>query len=248
MSQVQSYERSLQRSSLSMTRADRPQVFSACGREWDLLEEVFAPVYSPSTDVALEFLNLTGQHSSYRNGSFLEIGCGAGVIAVMAALTGCDRVVASDINPRAVENAAANAHRHGMRGRVQAVHSDMFADAATNDRFDTVFWSSNYVRGPQNYTYKTLHEAAYVDAGYRAHRAYIRDAPRRLTEGGSALLHFSSRGDLSELHRIADEYGHELRVLQRLEVPEFEYGSDVVEHLLLEIVAPEADLLLSSAV
>lgn len=241
MSQVQSYERSLQRSSLSLTRPDRPRVFSACGREWDLLDEVFAPVYSPSTSVALEFLNLTEQHSGYRNKSFLEIGCGAGVVAVMAALMGCERVVASDINPWAAENSAANANRHGVHEKVHAVHGDMFSGIADHERFDTVFWSSNYVRGPEAYEYKTLHEAAYVDAGYRAHRAYIREAPRRLAAGGSALLHFSSRGDLAEVYRIAAEYGHEIRTVRRMQVPEFEYGSDVVEHLLLEIVPAAAD-------
>ncbi|WP_328537692.1 50S ribosomal protein L11 methyltransferase [Streptomyces sp. NBC_00344] len=218
-----------------MTRADRPRVFSACGREWDLLAEVFAPVYSPSTNVALEFLDLGEKQGRYRRDSFLEIGCGAGVIAVMAALSGCERVVASDINPWAVENAAVNAGRHGMRGRVRTVHGDMFSGIDAGERFDTVFWSSNYVRGPEGYEYKTLHEAAYVDIGYRAHRAYIAEAPRRVAEGGSALLHFSSRGDLPELHRIAEEYGRELRTIRSMEVHEGEYGDDVVEHLLLEI-------------
>lgn len=37
----------------------RPRVFSTAGREWDLLDEVFAPAYSPSTATALEFLGLT---------------------------------------------------------------------------------------------------------------------------------------------------------------------------------------------
>lgn len=58
MRQTQSYERSLARCAESRTRADRPRVFSMRGYEWDLLDEVFAPIHSPSTETALDFLGL----------------------------------------------------------------------------------------------------------------------------------------------------------------------------------------------
>ncbi|MFJ4779875.1 50S ribosomal protein L11 methyltransferase [Streptomyces sp. NPDC088762] len=206
-----------------------------CGREWDLLDEVFAPLYSPSTGIALDFLDLNGQKARH-TGSFLEIGCGSGVTAVMAALAGCERVVASDISPRAVENAAANAERHGVHDRLRAVHSDLFSGLGEDERFDTIFWSSNYVLAPDSYEYKSVHERAYVDAGYQAHRRYLEQAPRWLTPNGSALLHFSDRGDVRALYRIAQECGRELRTLRSHRVSEGEYGSDTVEHMLLEIL------------
>ncbi|WP_236046907.1 methyltransferase domain-containing protein [Streptacidiphilus fuscans] len=228
---------SLERSNLSLTREDRPKVFEMCDREWDLLDEVFAPVYSPSTGVSLEFLGLTDISTSGRNGSLLEIGCGAGVAVVMAALTGEGRVVGSDINPQAVANTRLNAARHGVQDRVTVLQGDLFSELADGERFDTVFWSSNYVRAPKDYVYKSLHEAAYVDADYRAHRVYLTEAPKRTTDGGSALLHFSSRGDLAELHRLAADCGRELRTLKSIQARESEYGDHVVEHLLLEISA-----------
>ncbi|MFB6615689.1 methyltransferase domain-containing protein [Streptomyces sp. NPDC085524] len=212
-----------------------------CGREWDLLDEVFAPVFSPSTGIALDFLDLgSGPAAHARSGSFLEVGCGAGVTAVMAALAGYERVVASDISPRAVENAAVNAERHGVDDRLSALHSDLFSGLNEGDRFDTVFWSSNYVLAPESYEYKSVHERAYVDAGYRAHRRYLEQAPRWLTPNGSALLHFSDRGDVAALYRIAQECGRELRTLRSHRVREGEYGSDVVEHMLLEILPSPA--------
>src|SRR6185312_1290822 len=58
MMAVTSYLRSLERSRHARTRMDRPAVFTMCGREWDLLPDVFAPIYSPSTGAALEFLGL----------------------------------------------------------------------------------------------------------------------------------------------------------------------------------------------
>ncbi|MBE8471481.1 methyltransferase domain-containing protein [Streptomyces justiciae] len=235
--QVQDYQRSLERSRQSLNRADRPDVFTLAGRQWDLLDEVFAPVYSPSTGVALDFLGLTGPGvEEVRRGSFLEIGCGTGAIAVTAALAGHTPVVASDINVRAVENAAVNARRHAMTDRVRAVHGDLFSGLDAGERFDTVFWSSNYVLGPDHYEYRSAHERVYVDAGYRTHRRYLEQAPLRTTSGGRALLHFSSRGDHPRLTRIAEETGRELRVLNSCRVREGEYGNEIVEHLLLQIV------------
>ncbi|OCC08635.1 methyltransferase domain-containing protein [Streptomyces sp. PTY087I2] len=251
---VRSFTRSLERSRQSLTRADRPRTFVLGGREWDLLDEVFAPVFSPSTGVGLDFLGLNDPHPaetgspeaavttapvpgvSGGRGSFLEIGCGAGVIAVTAALAAHGPVVASDISPQAVENTVRNAERHGVQDRLRAVCGDLFGGLDDGERFDTVFWSSNYVLGPADYVYESVHERAYVDTGYQAHRRYLEEAPRRTTEGGAALLHFSSRGDVGLLHRIAAESGRELRTLAVCPVREGEYGNDLVEHILFQIL------------
>ncbi|MFE0508684.1 methyltransferase domain-containing protein [Streptomyces sp. NPDC058964] len=234
-----SYERSLGRSRESLTRKDRPRTFTMYGREWHLFPEVFAPVYSPSTRVGIEFLDLVtpGAHDG---GSFLEMGCGTGLTATMAVLAGYDRVVASDINTLAVANAAANAERHGVGDRLRAVHSDLFKGLEPGERFDVVFWSSNYVLAPVDYTYRSPHEQAYVDPGYRTHRRYLAEAPLRVAANGRALLHFSDRGDVPALYRMADECGRELRLLAARRVRECEYGDDMVEHLLFEIVARTA--------
>ncbi|WP_051093885.1 MULTISPECIES: methyltransferase domain-containing protein [unclassified Streptomyces] len=153
-------------------------------------------------------------------GSLLEVGSGTDTIAVSAALPGCARVVASDINVHAVRNAALNATRHGVADRVRAVHSDLFAQLPAEERFDTVYWHSTFGLAPTGYRYRSDHERAYVDPGYAAHRRYLSQAPDRLIPGGRALLHFSSRGDLTTLHRIARETGRQLRPLRSVTVPD----------------------------
>ncbi|GGX00086.1 methyltransferase domain-containing protein [Streptomyces noursei] len=232
MSEVRSYQNSLQRSWDSLTREDRPNVFTMNGREWDLLDQVFDPTHTASTAVAMALLGLSGSPSWPWAGSLLEIGCGTGAIAVSAALSGCERVIASDINPHAVRNAALNAARHGVADRVRAVHSDLFAGLPADERVDTVYWHSNFVLAPPDYRYRSVHERAYVDPGYTAHRRYLAQAPDRLAPGGRALLHFSSRGDLTALRRIATETGRELRLLRSVTVPD---AGDMVEHMLWEV-------------
>ncbi|MGW0856603.1 50S ribosomal protein L11 methyltransferase [Streptomyces sp. NPDC002690] len=232
MKVVQDYRRSLERSRQALEQKDRPSSFELCGREWDLLPEVFAPVYSPTTAFSMELMGLADPAASPRTGSFLEIGCGTGVIAVASALNGCESVVATDISEAAVRNAEMNAARHGVHERVRSVRSDLFAGLGADERFDTVFWHSNYVLAPESYQYRTMHERGYVDPGYAAHRRFLTGAPHRLTPGGVALLHFSGRGDLATLTRIAGECDRRLRVVRSAV---FQEGEHEVEHMLLAV-------------
>jgi release factor glutamine methyltransferase len=124
LEEIQDYRLSLRRSTAARTDPDRPSVFSLAGREWDLLAGVFAPAYSPTTGFSLELLDLGAEPRRPAYGSLLEVGCGTGV---SAALAGCPRVVASDINPAAVYNTRLNAERHRCAGNVKAIQSDLFA-------------------------------------------------------------------------------------------------------------------------
>ena len=233
-SDVRSYLGSLERSRWSRTEAVRPRVFSLAGRDWDLLDQVFAPPHHASTAVALELLGITAPSTVTLTGSLLEIGSGTGVIAVSAALRHCRTVVAADINPHAVENTALNAERHGVAHRVRSLHSDLFSGLGPDERFDTVVWSSNYVLAPTDFEYRAVHERAYVDPGYAAHRRYLAEARNWTTEGGRVLLHFSSRGDLAALGAIASATGCRLRLLKSTSVLE---GADLIVHQLFEVVA-----------
>jgi release factor glutamine methyltransferase len=232
MSHIRSHLKSLDRCNRSLTRPDRPREFALLDRDWDLLDQVFAPLYSPSTLIGAEFLGVTGAGEHKPPSSLLEIGCGTGLIAVQAALSGCTSVVATDINEHAVENTRLNAERHGVADRVTALRSDLFSAIDPDARFDQIFWSSNYVMAPPDYSYRSVHERAYVDAGYRTHRRYLSEAVHHLTDDGTALLHFSDRGNLGALREIAGECGRELHTLESRTVGE---GADPVEHMLLEI-------------
>lgn len=236
MTAVQDYRRSLERSRQALD-GEWPESFELCGRSWDLLPGVFAPVHSPTTEFAMRLLGVA-EPGATCSGSLLEIGCGTGVIAVASALAGCDRVVASDINEAAVRNTASNARRHGVADKVRSVHGDLFGGLAPDERFDTVYWHSNYVLAPEAYRYRTMHERSHVDPGYAAHRRFLEEAPRWLAPGGSVLLHFSARGDLATLRRIAAECGRGLDV-RRSEV--FQEGEHEVEHRLLQVTTEPAE-------
>ena len=64
----------------------------------------------------------------------LDIGCGTGILSVLAARLGADRVAAADISPEAVKAARHNAALNGVQDRVFVRESDLAQ--AVDGRFD----------------------------------------------------------------------------------------------------------------
>lgn len=86
--------------------------------------------------------------AGFAGGKVADIGCGTAVLAMAAAKVLPDTVLASDIDPVAVEVAAANVAANGLAGRVDCVvaagfDTPVLADAAP---FDLIF--ANILKGP----------------------------------------------------------------------------------------------------
>jgi methylase of polypeptide subunit release factors len=190
-----------------------PATFRLHDREWDLLPGVFAPTHCVSTGFFTESIPFPA------GGSFLEVGCGAGVTAVRAAAEGCARVAATDISATAVENTRLNAARHGLADRIEVYRGDLFEGLGPEDRFDLIFWNSPFIdpggeEGPAPDDLRGQLRRAVFDPGYRAHRRYLAEAGARLTTGGRLLLGFSSLGDHDTLRQLAAGLGYRITNLR----------------------------------
>ena len=88
---------------------------------------------------------LLGDH---RFDDVADVGCGTAVLAMAASKTGSARVIASDIDPVAVDVAEANMAANGMAGAVTCVTAAGFDDPALGDAapFDLIF--ANILKGP----------------------------------------------------------------------------------------------------
>jgi methylase of polypeptide subunit release factors len=194
-----------------------PTTFRLHGRDWDLLPGVFAPTHCVSTGFFTESIPFPV------GGSFLEVGCGAGVTAVTAAAKGCRSVVATDINDVAVTNTAYNAARHGLSDRIELYRGDVFDGIGTEKRFDLIFWNSPFIDAsagtgsatrPDRDEQRGQLRRAVFDPGYRAHERYLSGARSRLTATGRLLLGFSDLGDHDSLRRLAARAGRRITVLR----------------------------------
>ncbi|WP_445494586.1 methyltransferase [Photorhabdus sp. SF281] len=107
--------------------------FECMGRLFNIHKNVFPPTHFQSTGI------FTNNIPYIQNTSFLELGCGAGVTAVTAALEGCYPVVASDISGEAVENTLFNVIRHNVNNFVSVRHGDLFDTLEEGESFDVIF-------------------------------------------------------------------------------------------------------------
>jgi methylase of polypeptide subunit release factors len=176
--------------------------FECGGRRFSVLPDVFPPTHFNSTGIFARSIDYVAGRS------FFELGCGTGVIAITAALAACQPVVASDISESAVRNAKLNVARHALDHRVSVRQGDLFEVLAENERFDTIFWNSNFVHVPDDYVFARDYYRAFCDPGYRTHSRFLREAPRHLAPGGRLLLGFSSQGDDSALDTLFREHGY----------------------------------------
>jgi ribosomal protein L11 methyltransferase len=80
--------------------------------------------------------------------SVADIGCGTAVLAIAAAKVLQRRILASDIDPQAVDVAAANAAANGVEGLVTCVEAAGFAHPVLQENapYDLVF--ANILKGP----------------------------------------------------------------------------------------------------
>jgi len=202
-----------------------PDRFELLGQEWELLNGVFSPSFTPVTELFTTWLPYPV------GGRFLEMGSGAGVTAVTAAQKGCAAVTALDISTTAVENTRRNAELHGVAVRVSTLRSDMFSALGPDERFDVIFWNSNFVEMDDAFVNATDLHHAFFDPGYQAHRRYLREGPERLTERGRLLLGFADLGNPAKLRSLCAELGLTVDLLRaerrELEIP--------IEFQLLEL-------------
>jgi len=179
-----------------------PRAFKYAGREFIVYDGVFSPLQFRSTQIFTRNLRFAPGRS------FLEIGCGAGVTAIVAALAGCRPVVATDINPTAVHNARANAWMHGVEEIVAVRQGDLFDVVNEGEFFETIYCNLPFVYVATDYKYPDDFHKAVFDAGYACHARYLKEAPLHLAPGGTLLLGFGSLGDERILKRLAAEYGY----------------------------------------
>lgn len=145
-------------------------VFAPVRREYvDLVSNVPLPAACASTSLAF------------------DIGTGTGVLAAVLARRGIERVVATDLDPRAVACASENVARLGLSDHIQVVQSDLFPAG----RAPLVVCNPPWIPARPS---SSLDGAVY-DADSRMLRGFLAKLPEHLAPGGEGWLIIS---DLAE--------------------------------------------------
>lgn len=166
-----------------------------------VLPGVFHPHLIISTKLLLEFL----EPVEMTNKSFLELGCGSGIISVQAALKGA-KVTASDINPKAAENAAKNAAKNNVE--LQAIESDLF-DKLTEQQFDFIVINPPYY--PANPD-TDIDYAWFCGENFEYFTRLFSQLRNHLTKGATVYMILSQDCELEKIQSIAQEHNFEFKL------------------------------------
>ncbi len=141
---------------------------------------VFAPVRS-------EYVDLVAAAPLGPVRTAFDLGTGTGVLALMLARRGVPRVIATELDPRALECARENAAAFGLEGQVEVVESDLFPDG----RADLVVFNPPWI--PER-PHSRMDRALY-DPGHSLVHRFLRELPDHLTPGGQGWLILSDLGE-----------------------------------------------------
>jgi methylase of polypeptide subunit release factors len=146
----------------------------------------------------------------------LDVGTGSGILGLMALKRGAGRVIATDINPAAVDNARYNARKMGydkvFEARlVKENEPQAYAVIGAEEKFDLIIsdppWNEGKSANPQNH--------ALYDENWILLKALIEGLPLHLTQNGKAWLYLGGRDALALVLTLAQQSGLESVVLNR---------------------------------
>lgn len=145
---------------------------------------VFAPIRREYVDLVSTTLLPAVCASS---GIAFDVGTGSGVLAAVLARRGIERVVATDLDPRALACARENVRQLGLSERIDVMHADLFPEGRAALVVCNPPWIPARPTSPM--------ENGIYDPEGRMLRGFLRALPEHLEPGGEGWLILS---DLAE--------------------------------------------------
>lgn len=181
----------------------KPYTFKLLGKEWIALPGVFSPKYSPDAQYFVRWM------PRLRGKSFLEIGCGTGVVSVEAALRGAQKVIAIDLNKNAVKNTKLNTGKHRVNNKVNVRFGSLFGPIKSSEKFDFIFFNLPF--GYRKKRIAKVLEKSVWDTNYQTQRKFLQEAHSHLALNGKLLIGFSTIGHVQELRKNARKFGWKIK-------------------------------------
>jgi release factor glutamine methyltransferase len=172
-------------------------------------------VYEPAEDTFLLAENLKVEAKE----AVLDVGTGCGVLAVLAAKK-AKKVVATDINPYAIECAQKNAKMNDVEEKMEFRLGDLFQPIRPDETFSLILFNAPYLPS-EPYEARSWIGRAWAGgpSGRRVIDRFIMGAPEFLTINGRILLVQSSLSDIDKTLERFDETGLKAKIVAEVKFP-----------------------------
>jgi len=150
----------------------------------------------------------------------IDVGCGTGILGIIAAKLGASRVYGVDASPDVVAVATANASTHGVADRMQFFHGDLFDPIPEDVRADVIIGDVSGI--PDDLAADSGWFPSRTGGGPRGAELpvrMLREAGRRLKEGGRLLLPTGTLQDENAILDVARSVFVSLRQLADRVIP-----------------------------
>jgi methylase of polypeptide subunit release factors len=199
------------------------RVTQAAGFRLTVRPTVFHPRYFISSECFAEFvdrLDLKGKR-------IIDVGTGAGILALAAARAGAEHVTATDINFNAALATAENARANGLGDRVSVACSDLLSAFAPLPLFDVILSNVPKHAGEAR---DLADRGWHAGPNYSGIAALFEQSRQRLRPAGRLYFMVSSDSDLDLFQALIRRAGLQARVA-------YEHSIFIESFVLYEVFA-----------
>lgn len=143
----------------------------------------------------------------FKGQKICDMGCGPGIIGIVAAYDDASYIVQVDVNPYAVDNARHNRSYHGFpKKRLRIYESDCF-DLVPKQKFDYIVFNPPFHSEEVEVSQPV--EMAFIDPKFITMEKFLMQAYDYLENEGKIVIAFSNKGDTKTLENLFLKYGYE---------------------------------------
>jgi len=173
-------------------------------------------VYEPAEDSFLLAESLVVNEGDV----VLDVGTGCGMLGILAAKK-AKKVVATDINPHAVNCARTNARHNGVLAKMDIRQGSLFEPIKKSEKFDVIVFNAPYLpisRGEEKESWIGRAWAG-GQSGRDVIEAFVSEAPKYLKEKSRIFLVQSSLSDVDKTIQRFKESGLDATVIAEKKFP-----------------------------